>query len=61
MELQDWALDVDLVSGEEEPLLRVALAHNATLLLDPAEGRVLALCSCQEGCLLYFTLLLGGT
>jgi hypothetical protein len=30
MELQDWALDVHLVSGEEEPLLSVALALGGT-------------------------------
>ncbi|CDQ94098.1 unnamed protein product, partial [Oncorhynchus mykiss] len=60
MELPDWALDVRWVSGEKGPLLGVALAHNAALLLDPVEGCVLALCSCQEGCLLYSALLLGG-
>ncbi|XP_055748766.1 WD repeat-containing protein 6-like [Salvelinus fontinalis] len=58
MELPDWALDVSWVSGEKGPL-GVALAHNAALLLDPVQGCVLALCSCQEGCLLYSALLLG--
>ncbi|KAJ8015916.1 hypothetical protein DPEC_G00001660 [Dallia pectoralis] len=61
VELQDWALDVHWFSGNERPLLCVALAHNSALLLDPVVGCVLALCSCQEGCLLYSALLLGGT
>ncbi|XP_010894132.5 WD repeat-containing protein 6 [Esox lucius] len=61
VELQDWALDVHWLSGNDGPLLGVALAHNSALLLDPAEGCVLALSSCQEGCLLYSALLLGGT
>lgn len=58
MELQDWALDVRWLSGDEHPLLCVALAHNRALLLDASTGSALAQHSCLEGCLLYSALLL---
>ncbi|KAG9340302.1 hypothetical protein JZ751_021749 [Albula glossodonta] len=57
-ELQDWVLDVHWLRGQA-PLLAVALAHNAVLLLEVGMGQSLALRSCQEGCLLYSALLLG--
>ncbi|KAJ8370163.1 hypothetical protein SKAU_G00101910 [Synaphobranchus kaupii] len=57
-ELQDWVCDVRWLRGGA-PLLAVALAHNAVLLLEAGKGRSLALRSCQEGCLLYSALLLG--
>ncbi|XP_035236573.1 WD repeat-containing protein 6 [Anguilla anguilla] len=57
-ELQDWVCDVRWLRGGA-PLLAVALAHNAVLLLEAGRGRSLALRSCREGCLLYSALLLG--
>ncbi|XP_061113907.1 WD repeat-containing protein 6 [Conger conger] len=57
-ELQDWVRDVRWLRGAA-PLLAVALAHNAVLLLEAGTGRSSALRSCQEGCLLYSALLLG--
>ncbi|KAJ8384169.1 hypothetical protein AAFF_G00207870 [Aldrovandia affinis] len=58
IELQDWVCDVRWLRARA-PLLAVALAHNAVLLLEAGKGWSLALCSCQEGCLLYSALLLG--
>lgn len=58
LELQDWALDARWLSGDEQPLLCVAVAHNTALLLDVVSGNVLVHCSCFEGCLLYSALLL---
>uniref|UniRef100_A0A3Q2QXU4 tRNA (34-2'-O)-methyltransferase regulator WDR6 n=1 Tax=Fundulus heteroclitus TaxID=8078 RepID=A0A3Q2QXU4_FUNHE len=58
MELQDWVLDVRWLPADKRPLLCVAVAHNAALLLDSAAGSALVQCSCLEGCLLYSALLL---
>ncbi|XP_069550007.1 tRNA (34-2'-O)-methyltransferase regulator WDR6 [Brachyistius frenatus] len=58
MELQDWALDVRWLSGDNKSLLCVAVAHNSALLLDVITGTALVQHSCLEGCLLYAALLL---
>lgn len=58
MELHDWALDVRWLSGNKQPLLCVALAHNSALLLDTETGTTLYQRSCSEGCLLYSALVL---
>ncbi|XP_075949577.1 tRNA (34-2'-O)-methyltransferase regulator WDR6 isoform X1 [Anarhichas minor] len=58
MELQDWALDVRWLSGDNRSLLCVAVSHNSALLLDIVTGNVLFQRSCLEGCLLYSALLL---
>ncbi|XP_047453068.1 WD repeat-containing protein 6 [Mugil cephalus] len=58
MELQDWALDVRWLSGDNRSLLCVAVAHNSALLLDAVTGNALVRGSCLEGCLLYSALLL---
>uniref|UniRef100_A0A1A7XCZ8 tRNA (34-2'-O)-methyltransferase regulator WDR6 n=1 Tax=Iconisemion striatum TaxID=60296 RepID=A0A1A7XCZ8_9TELE len=58
LELQDWALDARWLSGYNQSLLCVAVAHNGALLLDVHTGSTLAQCSCFEGCLLYSALLL---
>ncbi|XP_061830210.1 tRNA (34-2'-O)-methyltransferase regulator WDR6 [Nerophis lumbriciformis] len=57
VELQDWALDVRWLCDSKQPLLCVAVAHNAALLLDMDTGSALAQCSCLESCLLYSALL----
>nr|XP_057940757.1 WD repeat-containing protein 6 isoform X2 [Doryrhamphus excisus] len=57
VELQDWALDVRWLCENEQPILCVAVAHNAALLLDMNTGSALAQRSCLEGCLLYSALL----
>ncbi|KAF7209432.1 tRNA (34-2'-O)-methyltransferase regulator WDR6 [Nothobranchius furzeri] len=58
LELQDWALDARWLSGGEQSLLCVAVAHNGALLLDVHTGSTLVECFCLEGCLLYSALLL---
>lgn len=58
LELQDWVLDARWLSGDEQPLLCVAVAHNVALLLDVVSGNVLVHRFCLEGCLLYSALLL---
>uniref|UniRef100_A0A3B4YFM4 tRNA (34-2'-O)-methyltransferase regulator WDR6 n=1 Tax=Seriola lalandi dorsalis TaxID=1841481 RepID=A0A3B4YFM4_SERLL len=58
VELGDWALDVRWLSGDKQPLLCVAVAHNSALLLDVSTGAALVQRSCREGCLLYSALLL---
>ncbi|XP_054624335.1 WD repeat-containing protein 6 isoform X2 [Dunckerocampus dactyliophorus] len=57
VELQDWALDVRWLCEDTQPILCVAVAHNAALLLDMNTGSALAQRSCLEGCLLYSALL----
>ncbi|KAG7226965.1 hypothetical protein INR49_022279 [Caranx melampygus] len=58
MEVGDWILDVRWLSGDQQSLLCVAVAHNSALLLDVSTGSVLVQRSCLEGCLLYSALLL---
>ncbi|KAM6924900.1 tRNA (34-2'-O)-methyltransferase regulator WDR6 [Xenentodon cancila] len=58
LELQDWVLDARWLSGDQQSLLCVAVAHNAALLLDVVTGNVLLQHFCLEGCLLYSALLL---
>lgn len=58
MELQDWALDVRWLCGDNHSLLSVAVAHNSALLMDVITGNTLVQRSCLEGCLLYSALLL---
>nr|XP_023691042.1 WD repeat-containing protein 6 [Paramormyrops kingsleyae] len=58
IQLRDWVLDVHWLDVRGD-LLGVTLAHNATLLLDVQKGSTLALCSCEDGCLLYSALLVG--
>ncbi|XP_038579333.1 WD repeat-containing protein 6 [Micropterus salmoides] len=58
IKLQDWALDVRWLFGDQHSLLCVAVAHNSALLLDVSTGNALVQRSCLEGCLLYSALLL---
>lgn len=59
LELQDWVLDIHWLKAQPHPLLGVALAHNALLLLEAESGNILSFYSCVETCLLYSALMIG--
>ncbi|ROL49169.1 WD repeat-containing protein 6 [Anabarilius grahami] len=59
LELQDWVLDIHWLKAQPHPLLGIALAHNALLLLEAESGNILSFYSCVETCLLYSALMIG--